>query len=416
MTRRSWNRRDFSRMALGLGAWSAAAAPTWAAKAAGRDYRFERTISREVLEHYLARAITVQDLFAGQGDLADNLRMLRDLGAKFLGRSLCFWGQESRLIARLEQARRTIPKAHQVDPDMVVQACIFEIVTRQVDQVPIPAWAFEALGLPAEARNFRFADMAFADGKFRDQWGRGTTVPDVSRPETQLWFHFLAASYIDIGVEALHYGQVELMNRNDRDLTHYAKVFERARAHAAEKARRGMVLCDAHVPGGGLVREGKLLLDFHSFPLRIKEVPERRMEGILEIGFSDGLYGRSRGGTTHSGWSCDHLPYLVELDNWGGSKKPGEPGQGGVWVWGYDEIGWFAHQPDDQRGDWLRYAWRWVREHDPAAFLQMPGSRVLHTPVGDKHWYYANTPSAAVPDGFGEEAAIKAIWAADAAG
>jgi len=28
-------------------------------------------------------------------------------------------------------------------------------------------------------------------------------------------------------------------------------------------------------------------------------------------------------------------------------------------------------------------------------------------------WYYANTPSPAVPDGFGDEEAIRAIWAAD---
>lgn len=108
--------------------------------------------------------------------------------------------------------------------------------------MPVPSWAFEAVGLPVEPRPFRFEDMAFPGGAFRDQSGKGTIVPDVSRPETQLWFHFLAASYIDLGVDALHYGQVELMNRRDRDLTHYARVFQRARDHAARKARRGMVL------------------------------------------------------------------------------------------------------------------------------------------------------------------------------
>ena len=28
-------------------------------------------------------------------------------------------------------------------------------------------------------------------------------------------------------------------------------------------------------------------------------------------------------------------------------------------------------------------------------------------------WYYANTPGPAVPDGLGDEEAIRAIWAAD---
>ena len=61
-------------------------------------------------------------------------------------------------------------------------------------------------------------------------------------------------------------------------------------------------------------------------------------------GFSDGIYGRSKGGMTPSGWSCEHLPYLVEIDNWGASRHPGQAKQGGIWVWGYDEITWFAHQ------------------------------------------------------------------------
>jgi hypothetical protein len=175
-----------------------------------------------------------------------------------------------------------------------------------------------------------------------------------------------------------------------------------------------MVLCDAHVPGGGLVKDGRLLLDFHSFPLRVKEVPEEPMKGILEVGFQDSFYGRSRGGRTFSGWSCDHLPYLVELDNWGPSEKPGAPGLGGVWCWGYDEIGWFAHLPADRRRDWLREAQGWIARHDPAGHLQMPGGRVLHTPVDGKPWYYANTPSPAVPDGFGDESTIRSIWRAEA--
>jgi hypothetical protein len=43
----------------------------------------------------------------------------------------------------------------------------------------------------------------------------------------------------------------------------------------------------------------------------------------------------------------------------------------------------------------------------------MPGSRTLVSPRDKMRWYYANVPSAAVPDGFGDEEAIRAIWAAD---
>jgi hypothetical protein len=379
-----------------------------------RDYRFDRTISREVLENYLSRSISMEGLLNGRGDLDDNIRMLKDTGAKFIGRSLCLWGGEANLLRNLERAREQLPRVHAADPDMILQACIFEIVTTQVDQVPVPGWAFAALGQPAEERNFRYEAMLYPDGRRRDHWRPDHSVPDVSRPETQLWFYFLAASYIDLGIEAIHFGQTELMHGNDRDLSHYSRVLGLIRSHASDHARRHMVLCDSHVPSGGLVREGRLLMDFHSFPLRIMETPDRPQEAILKAGFSDGLYGRSKGGLTPSGWSCEHLPYLVEIDNWGASRRPGQPGQGGIWVWGYDEITWFAHQSREYRADWLRYARDWVRRTDPNGHLQMPGSRTLRSPLDGKRWYYANRPGPAIPEGLGDEAAIRSIWASDA--
>lgn len=375
-------------------------------------YHFDGTIPRVVLENYLSRSITMEGLLNGRGNLEDNIRMLKTMGAKFIGRSLCLWGGESALLKNLERAREQVPKVLAADPDMILQACIFEIVTTQVDAVPVPAWAFEALGMPAETRNFRYEAMLYPDGKFKDHWQKGQSVPDISRPETKLYFYFLGASFIDAGCEGIHLGQTELMNRNDRDLTHYGQVLSLIRSHAKQKARRHIVLCDSHVPSGGLVKDGKLLMDFHSFPLRIMETPDKPQGAILKLGFSDGLYGRSKGGLTPSGWPCDHLPYLVEIDNWGVSKQPGQPRAGSIWIWGYDEISWFAHQPVDYRSNWLNYAWKWVKDTDTNGHLQMPGSRTLVSPLDKKWWYYANRQSPATPEGYGDEDAIRALWKA----
>ena len=395
------------------------------AAAAIRDYSFDRTISRTVLDNFLSRSISMQNLFVGRGDLEDDLRMLTSIGAKFIGRSLCFWGGEAGLLDNLEKAKQQVLVAVKADPEMLFEACIFEIVTTEVGQVAVPDWAFLALGRPVEKRTFRYADMLYPDGRRVDQWGPGGSVPDVSRPETKLYFYFLARSFIDAGFEAIHYGQVEIMNGNDPDLTHWSQVFSLARAYAATHARRHMLLCDAHVPHGGLVRDGHLLLDFHAFPLRIMEVPDKPQEAILKIGFSDGIYNRSRGGIAPSGWTCDHLPYLVEFDNYGVSKQPGQArADGGKfnWVWGYDEITWFAQQNKEYRADWLRYAWHWVRTTDPNGYLEMPGSRQIsrgrgaaHSYSGRRPWYHANNPSAAIPDGMGDEETIRAIWADDSA-
>jgi hypothetical protein len=382
-----------------------------------RDYRFDGSMPEAVLRSYLARSMTTMYLLTSHGDFDDNLRMLTNCGVKFAGRSVYQWGREeggeSSLPKKLELARKNIARIHAADPELILQACIFEIVSRDVENLAVPAWAFEALGRAAEKRNFRYEDIIYPSGRGGNQWGQGASVPDVSRDETKLWFYFLARSYIDAGCEAIHYGQAELMNRNDPKLDHWAEVLTLARGYAAKSARRHFVMCDAHVPRGGLVREGKLLLDFHTFPLRIEEVADKPKEARLRVGYTDAIYGRSRGGITPSGWRCEHLPFLVEFDNYGRSRKPGEAGQGQFWVWGWDEITWFSQQPESYRNEWLGYAWRWVRENDPEGYVQMPGMRIISGAAGGKRWYDVNQPSAATPNGFGQEDAIRTIWASD---
>jgi hypothetical protein len=399
------------------GSWLCPLLLLFALPVLARDYRFDGSMPEEVLRSYLSRSMTTMYLLTGHGDFDDNLRMLTNCGVKFAGRAVYQWGREeggeSALPKKLELAKRNAARIHAADPELILQACVFEIVSRDVENLAVPSWAFESLGRPVEKRNFRYEEMIYASGRFNDQWGQGASVPDVSRSETKLWFYFLAGSYIDAGCEAIHYGQAELMNRNDPKLDHWAEVLALARGYAAKSARRHLVLCDAHVPGGGLVREGKLLLDFHSFPLRIEEVADKPKEAQLRVGYTDAIYGRSRGGTTPSGWRCEHLPYIVEFDNYGRSRKPGEAGMGKFWVWGWDEITWFSQQPENYRNEWLRYAWRWVREHDLDGYLQMPGMRCLAGAANGNRWYDVNQPSAATPNGFGQEEAILTIWAPD---
>src|SRR5438105_4651650 len=379
--------------------------------AASAKYQFDGTISRTVLENFLARSISVEGVFNGRGDLEDNLRMLKSIGVKYAGRSLCLWGAERDFLANLERAKQQVPKAIAADPEMILEACVFETVSPRVERIAVPAWVFAAFGQPVEQRNFIYTNIIYSVGQRRAMGN--AQVPDVSRLETQLWFYYQAASYIDLGFEGIHFGQVEIMNRNDRDNAQWDHLLTLVRSYAARRARRHMVLCNGHTPSGGLLHDGRLLLDFHAFPLRIKENPDKPLDATLQEGFSDGIYNKSKGGVTFSGWKCEHLPYLVEFDNYGVSRTPGQAKAGGIWIWGYDEITWFAHQTKQYRADWLKYAWDWMRKTDPNGYLQMPGSRTASSP--DIHWYFANNPSPAVPNGFGDEDAIRAVWAADAA-
>lgn len=375
---------------------------------------FDGTISRQVLENHLARSITMEGLLNGRGDLQDNIRMLKSTGAIFIGRALCLWNAENDFHNKVKRAREAAPQVLAAAPEMILEACVFETVNPRVNEIEIPDWVLTAFGQPVEKRNFRYDDMIYPEGQRRPM-GRNAQVPDVSRLETQLWFYYQAVTYIDLGCEAIHFGQVEIMNKNDRANVHWARLLAMVRSHGRQHARRHMVLCNGHTPTGGLMHDGKPLLDFNEFPLRIMETPDKPKEAILKLGFSDGLYNRSKGGMTVNGWTCEHLPYLVEFDNYGVSRHPGEPNTKGEfnWVWGYDEITWFAHQSQAYRSNWLQYAWDWVRNTDTNAYLQMPGSRTATS--ADIRWYFANKSSPAVTNGLGDEAAIRAVWAADAA-
>ena len=385
------------------------------------DYHFDaKGISRAVLENYLKHSITMtgflehHTLAADTGgehpDKDDDIRLVLNIGAKLVGRAMYRWGREDALNNPLyrEEAIRVAAKIHESDPDVVFQAFLCETVTQRVNDIKVPVWAFEIMGLPPENRNFRYDDIVYADGIRR---GGVSGVPDISRAEAKLWFIFLSGFYMEVGCEAFHLGQVNLMDHNDRDLTHWSEVIGHIRTLAKTKARRGWIILDAHTPRGHLVKEGKSLLDFNSFPLRIKEVVDKPMEGILEVGYSDSLYKKSHGCITPSGWECESLPYMVEFDNFGRSQTPGEATLNSHFIWGYDEISWYFLQTDEYRRVWLKYAYNWLRENDPNSFLQMPVGRVVTTQNRESgRRFRANPPSEAIPNGKDLEGAIKELW------
>src|SRR5262249_14550693 len=141
-----------------------------------RSYEFDRTISREVLENFLSRAISMEGIFNGHGDLEDNIRMLTSIGAKYIGRSLCLWGAEAEFLHNVERAKSQVPKVLARDTDMILEACVFETVSPRVNQIAVPEWVFTGMGQPVEQRNFRYDDMIYPEGQRRN-WGRNASVP-----------------------------------------------------------------------------------------------------------------------------------------------------------------------------------------------------------------------------------------------
>lgn len=379
-------------------------------------------IDREVLENYLDRSITLSCVLAprpADEDLnKDDIRMIKNTGAKFIGRAIFRWENERILNNSTfwTKAETIIKELHAYDPDIIFQGCLFEAISEDVNTIPIPEWVFQSYGMKPEKRNFSYKDMLSKEGKYVDHWHKGGSVPDISRTETQLWFHYLACSYINIGCEAFHLGQIELIGMHDPQREYWAKVIDHIRTYAAVHARRHWVLLDAHTPKGGMLKDGKSLIDFNSFPMRICAIPGEPKEGEaqqaeLRINHLDGLYGKSLGCITPSGWTCESLPYLVEIDNYGKEEPVNVADTTSYFPWGWDEISWYAKQPETYRNEWLQYAWNWIKETDPNGHIEMPGLRGICCPNETENTYRANTRSKACPSGYNQEETIKAIWA-----
>jgi len=376
--------------------------------ASGGKYAFDGKISREVLENYLARSLHMLGL-ADSRQFDEDLRMIKNVGAKHIGRVAAIWWSGDVKVdveAHFANAKKAAERLHKMDPELMLQACIFETVSKGINEIPIPAWVFEEFGQKPEARNFRFESMRYDDGYTGH--GHGCNPPDMSKLETKMWFYYCGRQYIDCGYENIHVGMIGHMDRRDPKHVNWFDTLGRLRRYAAQNARRHMVLFDSQLRG--IAEDGKLLLDYHNMVLRPKDVIGSPEKCVLEMGYGDTIWGRSAGGVTPSGWSCDHLPYQAEIDN---GYSPGEAGQniGFPHAWGMIEIDWFARQPEEYHSEWLRYAWNWIRKNDPNGYLQMQGSKCLNpSDVRGAKWYYANTKSDSCPNGFNQEETIKAIW------
>jgi hypothetical protein len=175
-------------LAAGLLVTSCAVAADTSSVSRPGGFQFDGKISREVLDNYLARSITMEGLLNGRGDLPDNIRMLKGIGAKYIGRALCLWNAENDFSNNVRRTSEAVPQVLAADPEIVLEACVFETVNPKVNQIAIPDRIFTAFGLPVEKRNFRFDDIIYPAGQRRPM-GRNAQVPDESRIETQMWFY-----------------------------------------------------------------------------------------------------------------------------------------------------------------------------------------------------------------------------------
>jgi len=390
------------------------------------SYKIENgIITEEVLNNYLDKSITEAEYLNSEGYSSDyywgnddDTRMLLNIGAKFIGRAMYTWGREARFTKDdwFNKAKAKVDALQAVDPDIIFQAALFEIVTTQVNKVPIPEWVFTAFGLTPETRNFSFDKIRNPGGKYLGQWGNNTAVPDMSQLECQMWFYFMAVKYMNCGIEAFHCGQINLMaSMGDSAAGYpaYKKLFSMIREYAKKNTRHGIVLLDAHC--NGHVVDGVHMLDFASYPMRLCEKEgSTKMEAVLKKRYLDSIVGNTQAGMTPSGWYTKRLPYIVEFDNFGTSSHPGSAAND-IFCWGYDEISWIGNVSNQVATKFLTDTYDWLKEFEPMGHLEMPGLRVAAGADTSKNPdahnpFRCNTRSAACTYGANLETTIKDIW------
>ena len=355
---------------------------------AGLDFAFDGRITEQVLRNYLSRAMTLGFLspmhFHDPTYRSRCLDVIRTCGVKYVGRSNVAWipdGSEQDYYAAIRDA---VTALHEEDPDIILEACIFETAYPCFGDFEIPRFVCEAFGEEYTGRHFSYKKMLFPDGTYVDHWEKDGSIPDMNQKETQMWFYWRGCQYIDLGFEALHYGQIWLIGEQDVEYHNWSKVMNMIRDYARRHARRHFVLLNAHTHGC-LDDSGRLMFDFHCYPIRpvaiASDTPYHAPDGLrpqqceLIMGWGNSIFGRSMGGLTHSGWECESLPYFVEIDNYGCQPPELLNTPVDYYPWGYDECSWFAQQPQAYRAQWLQYAHDWIRRNDPAGYLEMLGVR-----------------------------------------
>ncbi len=409
-----------------------------------QNYEFNGTMSREVLENYLDKAITMQGQsdIEGMSNLSEpervrNIQMIDDIGAKFIGRIAGWWesgwGQvnHDNLFAKCSLNVADI-KAN--DPDVICQGAVFEYVSTTVGTFRVPAYVFTAFGLPVQNRNFSYSAMQYPApaSQYKLPWNYMTEaerqfIPDITQLESQMWFYYMATRYISSGCEAIHFGQAEIMNRRDVGNKVYWSLIQKIRAFAATR-NRGVVLCDAHMPFKGMYYEPELTMsqadwqnyhpnatadkqlvwDFHSLGvIYTKEncTATKQEVSLQPFPVADGLIRASLGGRHPQGWYCVSNPTLNEYDNGGVESVVGCANNDNWNLWGWDGVSWFGLQQEPYRNDILKYTYYKMKCLDKNAHLIVTGMRGITPGGGNLPWLYrANT-------GFqNQQVTIRNIW------
>jgi hypothetical protein len=213
--------------------------------------------------------------------------------------------------------------------------------------------------------------------------GRESGPPDLTMLETQVYYAYLIAEYLDAGFEGIMFGQTMMTGARDHDYAALYALTRFARAWAAERAYRGTVTLTSHVIEMPLwpaepAAERRPFFTHITWPTRLSTTDTNPFGMHFGPGVK-AVNGRQGGAEIERLLAFPYdLPILLEVDNYGRT-----PGPSAVCEQGYDEITAFAAQPARARAGFLQHYYfasrGWLNAHgNPRVHLALVGNRCLN--------------------------------------
>ena len=397
------------------------------ARGQSAELRFTKQsdLTSDLVDRYMSRAISH---FLPWDNPTRSRLLLEYTGTKYIHWSTLLWGQpppDWKILCAETDA------VHGSDwgSDVVYEAGVMEIVSRpQLDNARIPDWLYqcmEELGInktrkpgPNGPKFFSYEntfDRTATDwegmiGRWeRDKDGKDNgSVPDITMVETQLWYAYLIAEYIDAGFEGIFFGQFGLTGARDSgnevlwEMTQFAKRLAAARGY-----RRAVFLSTHHycIPYKGQLDPNSPTIFTHmTWPSRLfySDKNEFGMETGLNA-TDDGQHRTAAEFYMLVKKPPFDLPILIEIDNYGqvakGSSIAADPE-------GDDEITAYMKKPHSDRVAFLRYYYHEIQTYTNKLGKQ---GRVHLAPSGERCGYIPYKENE------GEENVIKELFAEAAA-
>lgn len=362
----------------------------------------QKKLTKAVLEAYLDRAIVHMSGTSKEPEVySDRSRQfLEDTGTKFIHWADLGW---VRFYTQADWDRLTpqIDAVHGTDwgSEVIYECGIMEAIGRnEINKTPIPDWLLKILDdlnvnsvrkLGPNGKGF-FSYEAMFDRNAAD-WPKNLiglwasapeyeqSVPDITMLETQIYYAYLIAEYLDAGFEGIMFGQTMLTGARDKDNAALNALCKFAKKWASARAYRHAVTLTSHVYNGvdypkSPASKAKPLFTHLTWPSRpsYSEKPPYTMQFGPDVKKTAKRYG---GDEIIHLLSLPHdLPILIEIDNYGGDPQIND--------FQDDDITAYARKtPEERRAYLKRYyfdsrKWKNV-DGNARVHFALPGYRCL---------------------------------------